>query len=90
MAISRRVTCINKTDRQSRHERISHIGGDWGKVTQSEAINQILNGTYHYYVLVNGYSTDVIVEENFLGHKYLKTVADTTIVDNLLSLTECH
>ncbi|HWB24814.1 MAG TPA: DUF3892 domain-containing protein [Chitinophagaceae bacterium] len=88
MPTSRQVKCINKTDRQNRHERISSIGGDWGKVAESTAIHHIENGIYNYHVKVNGYDTNVVIREH-LGRKYLKTVSDTTLVDNLLSLPEC-
>jgi len=89
MAIQRQVKCINKTDRQSRHEKIRNIGGDWGIVSESIAINQIETGAYNYFTLVNGYKANVIIRVHE-GRKYLKTDADTTLVDNLLSLKECN
>jgi hypothetical protein len=88
MAISRQVKCINKTDRQSRHEKIRNIGGDWGKISESNAITYIENGTYSYYTLVNNNRANVIIREHE-GRKYLKTDADTTTLDNLLSLDNC-
>lgn len=86
--MSRQVKCINKTDRPSRHERISHIGGDWGKVTETEAIRHIKIDSNAYHVRVGNYDTRVIIATH-LGREYLKTEADTTTVDNLLSLKEC-
>ena len=88
MAISRQVTCINKNDRLSRWESITYIGGDWGKTSQPQAIREIEDGTYSYYVNVRGNKVKVIVAVHS-GNKYLKTEADTTTVDNLLSLQEC-
>ena len=88
MSISRQVKCINKTDRTNRYERISHIGGEWGKIIESEAITQIENGTFDYYVQV-GLSKAKVIISTHLGRKYLKTESDTTLVDNLLSLKEC-
>ena len=89
MAITRQVTCINKSNRSSRHEAISYIGGSWGKVSQHEAIKQIVAREYHYYVSVNGQTANVIVETRS-GIPYLKTDRDSTTVDNLLSLKECY
>jgi uncharacterized protein DUF3892 len=86
--MSKQVKCINKTDRPSRHERISHIGGDWGKITESEAIRQIKIDTNAYHVNVGGYDVRVIIAVH-LGREYLKTQSDSTLVDNLLSLPEC-
>ena len=88
MAISRQVKCINKTDRQSRHERIRNLGGDWGIVSESIAINQIENNIYNYHVRVGTRDVKVIIALHE-GRKYLKTETDYTLIDNLLSLKEC-
>ena len=93
MATRHQISCINKNDRQSAHERISHVGGinndksRW-KLTEDEAIRAIENGTYEFYVMNKGYSANVIVATR-LGRKYLKTVNDGEQPDNLLSLPEC-
>lgn len=50
-----RVPCINKRDRTSPHERISHIGGTnsdrkhW-KFSEARAIKAIESGEYSFYV----------------------------------------
>lgn len=88
MATSRQIKCIIQSSWKERHERITSVGGDWGRVSSEDAIRHIENGTYTYYVRVNGYDAKVIVAER-LGRKYLKTESDTTTVDNLLSLPTC-
>lgn len=88
MATSRQVTCINKGDRSNPHTRITSIGGSNWKESQANAIRQIENGTYTYWVSVDNNRTNVIIAYHN-GNPYLKTEADTTTVDNLLSLPEC-
>jgi len=87
--MSKQVKCINKTNRQDRHERISHIGGDWGKITESEAIRQVKLDRNAYHVKVGNYDVRVVIATH-LGREYLKTESDSSTVDNLLSLPECR
>ena len=93
MAAAVEIKCINKNDRNDPHERILSIGGvnatgtRW-KMSQSDAINAIENGTYSFYVSAAKESAWVIVRTRN-GRKYLRTQTDDTKLDNLLSLPEC-
>lgn len=95
MADSVRIQCVNKTNRQSAHERISHVGGvnpdgtRW-KLTLSDAVAGIESGRWAFYVeRPAGHRVNVVVATSAAGHKYLKTVADGEQPDNLLALPEC-
>ena len=93
MADRVRVGCVNKRDRQNRHERIQSIGGTnadgtrW-KLTEEQAIAGIESGKWSFYTMGGGETANVIIATH-LGRKYLKTDRDTTTKDNLLSLPEC-
>lgn len=93
MAQRVQIQCINKTDRQNPNERIQYIGGinpdgsRW-KMAQLDAITQILNDKYSFYVRVGVNEVNVIISIHN-GNKYIKTENDGLEPNNLLNLPSC-
>ena len=84
------VTCINKKDRGSSYEGITHLGNpaaDW-KWTRADVIASIEAKTNTFYTYVSGNRGDIGVVNGPNG-KYVRTYADGKWNDNLLSLPEC-
>lgn len=87
------VTCINKPDRFSSHDHITHIGNiqaNW-KITRESAIDRIDSGQDSFYTVDartgNQVQIGVVRETGKLP--YLRTHADGKWNDNLLALAEC-
>ena len=86
-----RVTCINKPDRNSPHDRITHLGGGTWKWTAQQVIASIKAQTNTFYVIdALGHRSDVVVVTPTDGRPpYLRTYADGDWNNNLLALPEC-
>ncbi|SDH63277.1 Protein of unknown function [Chryseobacterium taeanense] len=93
-----RITCINKDNgyHENPNLAISHLGWineqtrETGKNTRLEIYDWIKykNG-YAYVKDTFGNEAKVITAETYNGTKYLKTEADNSTKNNLLSLPEC-
>ena len=87
------ITCINKQPRNDPHHRVTHVGGwkattgRWRK-TEDEAI-QLIRGGSQFTATGGGRTVEVEVAISPAGRPYLRTKADGTTLDNLLSLSEC-
>jgi len=88
------VTCINKPNRESTHEHITHIGnvaGGW-KITRESAIQRIDAKKESFYTLdpASGSRAYIGVVRESGKAPYLRTHADGKWNNNLLSLAECN
>ena len=83
------ITCINKVNRDSAHDGITHVGANNWKWTRSEVIAFIEKRIHTFYTKVNNKRADVRVVNGSNG-KYLRTYADGNYNDNLLALPECY
>lgn len=91
------VTCINKPDRFSSHEHITHIGntaGQW-RLTREAAIQKIeARPQEEAFYTVDGSTGKKayvgVVRGDSNKAPYLRTHADGKWNDNLLALAECN
>ena len=87
------VNCINKLNRSSAYEHITHIGhttNQW-RMTREAAIARIESKTEAYYTVDKGTGKRAyigVVHETGKA-PYLRTYADRKWNDNLLAQTEC-
>jgi len=89
------VTCINKPDRMSTHDHITHIGNitsnpPW-RMTREKAITQIDSKTANFYTVERGSGRKMYIGVIREAGKvpYLRTHADGKWNDNLLAQAEC-
>ncbi len=82
------VTCVNKPDRNSPHEHITHLGGRTWRKTVQDVITSIENHTDTFYTDDGRKRANVQVRERN-GKKYVQTQADGSWTNNLLELDTC-
>jgi Protein of unknown function (DUF3892) len=88
------ITAINKPNRMSPHEHITHIGnlaGKW-KLSREEAIRRIKAKLEAFYTVdrISGRRVYIgVVPASATKGAYLRTHADGKWNDNLLALPEC-
>lgn len=83
------VTCINKSDRDNRHESITHLGGASWRWTRQQVVDSINAGTNTFHTNNDGRRAYLVVMNGPYG-QYVQTKRDDSLTNNLLSLTECH
>ena len=82
------VTCINKPNRDSIHEHITHIGNAQAKWTREDAIRRIdaKTDTFHTIDKATGAKVYVGVFREQGKAPYLRTYADGKWTNNLVNL----
>jgi hypothetical protein len=86
------VTCINKPDRASRHEHITHIGNiaERWRIMRESAIQRIDQKLASFYTKdKSNRKVYIAVVREASKAPYLRTHADGQWNDNLLALPEC-
>lgn len=90
-----RIDCVNKPNRYSPHEHITHVGGPKPDGTGRwkdpvAAVVQLIESKQHrFYTKEGNASAWVGVRTSAAGRKFLQTYADGVWKDNLLALPEC-
>jgi hypothetical protein len=90
-----RIDCVNKPNRNSPHDHITHVGGPkpdgsgrW-KDTTANVVRFIEQKTHRFYTYESGVKAWVGVNTSAAGNKFLQTYADGVWTNNLLALNEC-
>lgn len=91
--VSHRITCITKPERENHHEAITRVGGirenqTKFNITREDCYDDIKAGQKFHVVVGRNDVKVVAYQKNGVG-KYIRTEADATDKDNLLSLDEC-
>lgn len=82
------VTCVNKPDRNSPHEHITHLGGRTWRWPVHNVIASIENQSNTFYTDNGRKRAEVQVRERN-GRKFVQTQADGDWTNNLLELDTC-
>ena len=90
------VTCINKPYPENPHTRIQALGGlnpstgERWHYSEDQVIQFIINGVHTFFLKSEGVTINVKVDHKGPLNLYLKTDADSTLINNLLSLPQCR
>ena len=68
---------------------ITHVGIGGKTHPVMDIVNWILNRTYMFYTIKNGYKATVYAKQSTLGNWFLTTEPDSTKVNNLDFLRVC-
>jgi hypothetical protein len=93
MTTEHQISYVNKVPRADIHNAIRFVGGKnpdgtFWRLNLNTAVQKVLDATYRFYVFRDGNFARVSVARSASGHLYLKTEADSSYVNNLLSLPE--
>ena len=87
-----RVDCINKPgDHYDPYTRIQRLGGTYPVTwngSENDVIDWITQG--HTFFVERGGRRAAVIIDRSKNPPCLKTEADSLLIDNLLSLPECH
>ena len=89
-----RIECVSKVPRSEPFHCITHVGGSNSDGTRwrlplRQAISGIKRGQWQFWTSTAGRSVWVEIAISAYGHEYLKSLADTVLPNDLLSLPEC-
>jgi hypothetical protein len=92
-----RITCVNKAGGQHENPYVAISDLGWendqtratGRSTR-EQMYDFVKGGGDAYVQSGGWKAQLITAISPRGTKYVKTVPDNTVSDNLLKLPECR
>lgn len=90
------VTCITKPYPYNPNKRIQALGGlnprtgERWIYSEDDVISFIVKGIHTFFIYRDGITINVQVDHKGPLKLYLKTDADSTLIDNLLSLPQCR
>ncbi|UNK55620.1 DUF3892 domain-containing protein [Rahnella aceris] len=89
-----RITCVTVSGTQRTHQHITHVGSpqfNGGTWTVAQVVAAIENNNHTFYVQdIYGNRASVgVVDPGNGNRKFIRTYADKTWTDNLLSLPAC-
>jgi hypothetical protein len=82
------VTCVDKRQRDSPHESITHLGSRGWRWTQNAVVDSIAERTNTFYVMIAGRRADIDVVKGPNGD-HVQSNLDGEWNDELLTLPQC-